>query len=492
MSAILRREEIRLLELRHAGLPLMERAGQAAAGCAARMLEGRQGCVLVLAGPGNNGGDGFVLARALREQGHEVIVACPAEAAEMPPDAREARAAWLAAGGQVVSEFVGSNWALIVDAIFGIGLKRPPEGRYADWIARVSQMSVPVLALDIPSGLDADTGRVLGCAVRASHTATFIAMKAGLLTLDGPDHCGELSLHDLELPAEEAPGQLLGRASFAAMLRPRAINVHKGHFGLAGVIGGAAGMVGAALLTARAALMCGAGRVYGGLLDPAAPAVDSTQPEIMLRAATDLHLLCSALAVGPGMGLSEIAAQQLRRAVAFTGPLLLDADALTLLGQSPPLQSALARREVAAILTPHPAEAARLMQCAMSDVQNDRVGMALEMARRYQSHVVLKGAGSVIALRDGRWLINTTGNAGLATAGSGDVLSGLILGLLAQGWEPSLALAGGVHLHGAAADWLRTQGIGPVGLTASELAPAARRLLNIWLAQDEGQGWAGK
>ncbi|GAA5160889.1 NAD(P)H-hydrate dehydratase [Viridibacterium curvum] len=486
MSAILRREEVRLMELRHAGLPLMERAGQAAAGCAARMLAARQGCVLVLAGPGNNGGDGFVLARVLREQGHEVIVACLAEGAQMPPDARQARAAWQAAGGQVVSEFVGSNWALIVDAIFGIGLKRPPEGRYADWIARLSQMSAPVLSLDVPSGLDADTGRVLGAAVRASHTATFIAMKAGLLTLNGPDHCGELSLHSLDLPAEAAPGRVLGREFFAAALLPRAANVHKGLFGQAGVIGGATGMVGAALLTARAALMAGAGRVYGGVLDAGGPVVDFMQPEIMLRAATDLHLLCSALAVGPGMGLSEIAAQQLRRAVAFSGPLLLDADALTLLGQSPQLQSALARRDVPAILTPHPAEAARLMQCATSDVQNDRVSMALEMARRYQSHVVLKGAGSVVALRDGRWLINTTGNAGLATAGSGDVLSGLVLGLLAQGWEPALALAAGVHLHGAAADWLSGQGVGPVGLTASEIAPAARRLLNMWLVQGEG------
>lgn len=485
-GAILRTAEVRAFERLHADvLPgLMERAGQAAAERALALLADKQGCVLVLAGPGNNGGDGFVVARLLRAAGHDVVMVCAADDSQMPADARAARLAWQDAGGQTVTDFLGGQWALVVDALFGIGLTRALDGRYADWIARLNTLSCLVLSLDVPSGIDADTGCVMGVAVRASHTSSFIAFKPGLLTLDGPDHCGELVLHALDLPVPTASGQLLARAHFTASLQPRAANSHKGSFGQAGVIGGAAGMLGAALLAARACLYGGAGRVYVGLLDLQAPTVDPVQPELMLRAPGDLHLLCTALALGPGMGQSEVAGQQLRRALGFSGPLVLDADALNLLAATPTLQTMLTQRDGVTLLTPHPAEAARLMQCSLADVQADRVSMCCALARRYRAYVLLKGAGSIVAFPDGRWFINTSGNAGLASAGSGDVLTGLLTALLAQGWEAGAALLGAVHLHGAAADELVRQGIGPIGLTAGELAPAARRLLNQWIAAE--------
>jgi hydroxyethylthiazole kinase-like uncharacterized protein yjeF len=490
-TAILRADEVRAVELQHMGLqpPLMERAGQAAAMRAQALLQGKQGCVLVLAGPGNNGGDGFVVARLLRAAGHDVVMLCAVDEAQMPADARAARLAWQAAGGQTVTDFVGGQWALVIDALFGIGLTRALEGRYADWITRLNTLSCPVLSLDVPSGIDADTGYVMGVAVRATHTSSFIALKPGLLTLDGPDHCGELALHTLDLPPPasvgHSVGQLVTRAQFAASLQARNANSHKGTFGQAGVIGGATGMVGAALLAARACLHAGAGRVYVGLLDLQAPAVDLVQPELMLRPAGDLHLLCNALALGPGMGQSEIAGQQLRRALGFSGPLLLDADALNLVAATPTLQTLLTQRDGVSILTPHPAEAARLMQCALAEVQADRVGMCCALARRYRAHVLLKGAGSIVAFPDGRWFINTSGNAGLASAGTGDVLTGLLVALLAQGWDAGAALLGATHLHGAAADELVSQGVGPIGMAAGELAPVARRLLNQWVHAEQ-------
>lgn len=480
---------LRELEARAGGAAepsLMERAGAAAAAQALAMLGERPGCVLVLAGPGNNGGDGYVMARHLLNAGREVLVATVMSPDRLVGEAKAAYHAWLAAGGSVVRDFVGCQWVLAVDALLGIGATRAVEGRLAEWIGRLNQLSCPVLALDLPSGIEADSGQVLGCAVRATHTASFLALKPGLLTLDGPDHAGEIVNHDLgvDLPANGlGVGELLTAASLAAALKPRRRNSHKGTYGEVGILGGAPGMLGAALLAGRAALHLGAGRVYLGLLDSHAPAVDLSQPELMLRAPGDLHLLSKVLAVGPGLGMGEAAQVQLRRALGHTGPLVLDADALNLIAEHASLQAALAQREGDSIVTPHPAEAARLLHCATSAVQADRVAAARELARLLRAHVVLKGAGSVIADPDGNWAINASGNPALATAGSGDVLCGFVAALLAQGWPPALALRGAVHLHGAAADRLVEEGTGPVGVTAGELIPPARHLLNRWIAE---------
>lgn len=475
--------ELREIELANASVEpgLMERAGRAAADVALELLAGREGCVLVLAGPGNNGGDAYVLARELLQHGVQIVLVSIADPAFLPGDAARARAAWLAAGGQVCRDFIGKQWSLVVDGLFGIGLKRPADGLYAEWIGRVNAMSCPVLALDLPSGLDADTGCLLGPVVKASDTATFIALKPGLLTLDGPDHCGKLRVCDLGLELPTAVGREISPASFAPYLKPRQRNVHKGCFGAAGVIGGAAGMAGAGLLAARAALRLGAGKVFLGLLDEPGFAVDPLYPEIMMRAPGDLHLLANALALGPGLGNGETASQHVRRALTFSGPLVLDADALNLIAENPAMHTLLAQRQPDTVITPHPAEAARLLRVSVGSVQSDRLACARELANRFRVVALLKGCGTVLVTPDGRWFINASGNGGMAAAGMGDVLTGLIVSLLAQGWDITAASLAAVHLHGCAADRLVSQGQGPAGLGAGETIDAARAVFNAWL-----------
>jgi hydroxyethylthiazole kinase-like uncharacterized protein yjeF len=457
-TPLLRAAELRALETRHAAIvpPLMERAGRAAAALARRLLKNSKEAVLVFAGPGNNGGDARVMARALQQQGYAVVVVGPGE--DVPC----------------------GDYALVVDGLFGIGLARPIGGAYADLIARINAFPGPVLALDIPSGLDGDSGRVLGAAVRATHTLSFLGGKPGLYTLDGPDHCGEVSVDDLGVNLGSFSGALLGLDDFRNALKPRPRNSHKGSYGSLAVIGGAAGMSGAALLAARAGLKLGAGRVVGGLLQ--ALAVDPVQPELMLRSPDDALAQASVAVIGPGLGASDAAVEILRRTTSADFPLLLDADALNLLAAHPVLAARIARRTAPTVITPHPAEAARLLACTTAAVQADRVGTALQLARRFNAHAVLKGCGTVIAHPDGHWRINTSGNPGLASGGSGDVLSGMIGALLAQGWPAAAAVCGAVLLHGAAADALAAGGDGPFGIAAGELIPVARALLNRLIA----------
>jgi len=357
------------------------------------------------------------------------------------------------------------------------------SGRHAEWIAAVNRLPAPVLALDVPSGLQSDTGRVMGCAVRATHTVTFIALKPGLLTLDGPEHCGAIHVRNLGLDTQKlraARGFVIGPEVLDGVLPRRARNSHKGDYGSVGIIGGDHGMVGAALLAGRAALKLGSGRVYVGLLARDAQAVDPGQPELMLRTADEVlklgHLTC--LAVGPGLGQMPDAAFYLGIALESPLPLVLDADGLNLIAADSRLAEALCRRSAPSLLTPHPAEAARLLGTSTREVQSDRVGAATTLAARLGALVVLKGAGSVCAAADGTWHINTTGNPGMASAGTGDVLTGMIAALLAQGAQPRTALLAAVFLHGAAADYAVAGGAGPVGLTATETIDGARALLN--------------
>ena len=485
-SPLYRSASLRQIEAHFHDLPLMERAGAAAAAHCRELLAGRPGPVLLLAGPGNNGGDAVVAARLLAAEGIELCVVFAGEPERLPADAAAAHARFAAAGGQCRTTIPEGAWALIVDGLLGIGLTRAPEGRIADLIAAANRLAeggaCPLLALDCPSGLVADTGHTPGLAIRATHTLSFIGDKPGLWTANGPDHAGEVQVADLDLPpAIPADGQRISRADFADRLQARRANTHKGSFGSAGVLGGGRAMVGAALLAARAALYLGAGRVYAGLLDPEAPTVDPLQPELMLRRPE--HLLqadLQALACGPGMGQSGEAARLLEQALKCPLPLVLDADALNLLASDSRLEGHLVNRVAPAIMTPHPAEAARLLECSTREIQSDRIAAASELVRRFGCQVALKGCGTVVSTVDGRWWINSTGNPGLATAGSGDVLSGLIAALLAQGWRAHEALLAGVHLHGAAADRLVAAGCGPIGLTAGELAPAARQLFNRW------------
>ena len=471
---------------------LMERAGATGAAKAMEILGGRHGRVLVMCGPGNNGGDGFVIARQLRQTGFDVVVAYVGDEHPQATDAVSAWASWRAIGGITLPRLPRGEYSLVIDALYGIGLTRPVEGEHAAWIDAVNDMECPVLSIDVPSGLNADTGRVLGRAISASHTATMIALKPGLLTLDGPDHCGMLSLHDLGLDCSavaKPSGWQIGRALFDHLLRPRARNSHKGTNGNAVMIGGAKGMAGAALLAGRAALKVGAGRVYVGMLDHAALPLDPEQPELMIRTPADVlgGDLATCLAIGPGLGQSPAALDLMREAVATPATLVLDADALNLLSQHPDLADAVQARVAPSLLTPHPTEAARLLGCTTAQIQEDRIASACAIARRYRAATVLKGCGSVIALPDGRWFINTTGNPGMASAGMGDVLTGLIAGLLAQGWPADLALIGGVHLHGMAGDRLVALGKGPNGLTAGEVIESARSAFNALIAGHEMQ-----
>lgn len=271
--------------------------------------------------------------------------------------------------------------------------------------------------------------------------------------------------------------QLIGKAILDA-LPPRPRDSNKGNFGSVGILGGAPGMTGAVLLAARAALYLGAGKVYAASLDSSIT-TDFMQPEIMLFGPTQLlDTPLTVLVVGPGLGRSEQAGQLLKVALRRPVTLVLDADALNLLAESQNLKELAQNRIHPTLLTPHPGEAARLLGCDTRTIQLDRPAAALQLIEKYRAWVVLKGAGSICAAPDNEWRINTTGNPGLSSAGMGDVLSGMVAALLAQGMAPFAALQLAVYLHGAAADTLLQQGMGPVGLTASEVALEARRLLN--------------
>lgn len=457
-------QSIREIERRGADAqpPLMARAGAAAAALAAKLAGDHGKDILVLAGPGNNGGDARIAARLLQERFFRVVLATRVE--EIPS---------------------GVRWALVVDGLFGIGLSRAIEGAAARLVEYANAQPCPVLALDIPSGLHADTGQALGPTVRATHTVTFIALKPGLLTLDGPDHCGEITVEDLGLAPEaraSASGWVASPALFPNTLRPRPRKFHKGMAGSLGILGGAAGMTGAALLTGRAALRLGAGRVYAGLLSPLA--VDPAAPELMLRHADDvLGLDLDALVAGPGLGSSGHAETLLGAVLTSEQPCVLDADALNLVADSTDLREACRRRTADTIVTPHPAEAARLLDMTTAAVQADRLAAARRLSADLRAHALLKGNGSVLVARDGHWFINTSGNPGMASAGMGDVLAGFLGALLAQGYPGETALVLGTHLHGCAADEAVRAGAGPVGLTASELLDPARRVWNGWLAR---------
>ena len=487
LAPIYRVAELRRIEAAAAGIPLMERAGAAAADIARTMASERGGAVLVLAGPGNNGGDAFVVARLLREAFFDVVVLFRGDAAKLPRDASVAHRAFVIGGGTTVSVWPERfNGALIVDGLFGIGLARPLVAADAALVERANASGTPILALDIPSGLNADTGVPMGSAIRARATATFIALKPGLLTGEAVDLCGDISVHPLGLDvgaAAPARGHRLDWDSLAAEL-PAALtrgarNVHKGTFGTLGIIGGAEGMIGAPLLAGRAALHAGAGKVLVGFTADPHPSIDWGQPELMLRRASEVMLAkTDALVCGPGLGVQAASRALVAQAIASAVPLVLDADALNVIAADPSMCDAVAARAAPTLATPHPAEAGRLLGTSAADVQKDRLAAAQAISTKLNAAVVVKGAGSALAYPDGSWDINATGNPGLASAGTGDVLAGFAGAMLAQHIDPRLALRIAVCVHGAAADTLVATGDGPLGLAASELLPVARSLLN--------------
>jgi hydroxyethylthiazole kinase-like uncharacterized protein yjeF len=484
MTPLFTTDQIRAIEQAHANAGLMERAGLAVATLAKDLVSDNGDAILIIAGPGNNGGDALVAARHLKACWFRVTVIFTGERDTLPPDARAALDAWIAVGGTLEHDIPIKSYGLVIDGLFGIGLSKPLQGYYADLVEAINNLAVPVLAVDVPSGLCADTGRVLGTAVQASHTLSFIGLKPGLFTLEGPDYAGEIIYTDLGIQINHPiTGALLENRPQLPPARRK--NAHKGTFGSVGIIGGDHAMVGAAFLAGRAALLGGAGRVYVGLIAEHAPTVDMRQPELMVRSPKTLLDLpnLTALAIGPGLGRSGHAAAMLQRAIHLQAPLIADADALHLLAEDTELRAQFQARIAGNILTPHPGEAAVLLGCAIHEVQTDRIAAARNIAHNYNAITILKGCGTVIAMPDGRWFINRSGNPGMSCAGMGDILCGLISSLIGQGLTPEQACLLGVYLHGAAADKL-AQNIGTIGLTAGEVAVEARALLNEWVHND--------
>jgi len=478
------RNDIRRLEQHEPAGSLMAKAGMALAALAEELAGNEADPILIVAGPGNNGGDALVAARHLKTKWHQVIVMLAADPAKLPADAANAYQAWINDGGGCVDSIpTNTRFSLVIDGLFGIGLQRPLEGHYANLVHQLNNMACPILSVDIPSGLEADSGEIYGCAVYADYTLTFLAAKPGLYTSNGPDHAGTIVISDLGINAIEAiapTGWLLQEHMFRPALPPRRQNSHKGLYGNVAVIGGSEGMSGAALLAARAALLSGGGRIYVGLLSQGAPLLDPSQPELMLRRVDTLHekLNASCAVIGPGLGRSPQAIKLLKTWLQLPVPLVLDADALQLIGQDDELKTLLKQRNDPTVITPHPGEASALCGLTSAQIQQDRVGHALKLAQDFNAVTLLKGVGTIIAEPEGRWYINTTGNPGLSSAGTGDVLAGMIGAFIAQGVEAAAATRLGAYLHGAAADALVAHGTGPVGLTASEIALQVRTLIN--------------
>lgn len=502
MTPLFTVDEIRAIE--HAAaqrLPegaLMQRAGQAGANEALDLLPFtiQRARVLVLAGPGNNGGDALETAAHLGHAGAQVTIlhfdpgGTPAPervAALQRARSSPARFADREQIAEPAGLFGGTDWTLVVDGLFGIGLARPITGIMAALVEAVNALPCPIVALDVPSGLDADTGAIVGAsadgggiAVRATHTVTFIGDKPGLHTAEGRDHAGIVIVSNLDIERSLFPpprARLNDVTLFGHCARRRRHSSHKGSHGSVAVVGGARGMAGAPILAARTALASGVGRVYACFVGEP-PAFDAAQPELMCRSAQEYDFNSAVLVLGPGMGGSSASAEMLASALHSQSPVVIDADALNLVAGSPTLRAQLAQRQAPCILTPHPLEAARLLDISAAQVQADRPAIARALARQLAATVILKGSGTVVAARDGSIVVNTTGNPALATAGTGDVLSGLCGSLLAQGWPEWEAALAGVWLHGMAADVLVTEGAGPIGIGASELIPAIRTAIN--------------
>ena len=475
------REMERAAFAREDSFAVMRRAGNAVAGHARQMTDGDSRPILVLAGPGNNGGDAFVAATQLRAAGREVrAVLCGGEdGANTTADARKAFDEWRGGGGERARAIPAADYALAIDGLFGIGLSRPVGGRAAELILQIRGLRT--LSIDAPSGIDGDTGAARGEAVAATRTATFFAAKPGLYTGDGAAASGEIVIETLGLCEFPPPSGALICSAEGLNLRRlrRAKNSHKGTFGAAAIVGGADGMLGALALSSRAAVRLGAGKVFAlSVAEP--PPCDFACPETMWRRAADLPHFADAdcIAVGPGLGADNSAAIAAVRAAAdCRAPLIADADALNILAADAKLAAQFAKRKYPSVITPHPGEAARLLQTSAAEINADRIGAAKTLAKQYNAVAVLKGAGAVVANPAGEWAICAAGNPGLAQAGAGDSLLGMLAALVAQTGDAEFAARAAVFLHAAAADEL-AQANGEIGLDLSALPSVAAKILN--------------
>jgi len=439
-----------------AGLPpneLMQRAGLAVARLALATAPHAQR-IWLACGPGNNGGDGVEAAVQLLRLGKSPVVSWLGHIDTMPADTAAAYQRAVTAGVCFVTEPDG-DFDLCIDALLGIGARpTEPQGRMAVWMHRLNTAAAPVLAVDIPSGLNADTGAVTQLHVKASHTLSLLTLKPGLFTAQGRDASGTVWLDDLGLP----PNDIDNIAASARLLpcpiqSPRRHGSHKGTYGDVAIVGGAPGMTGAALLAASAALHAGAGRVYVGLLARDALQVNEQQPELMFRALDDFYFSQATLVCGCGGGAAIH--HCLSKLISSDVPVVIDADAINAIGTDTALQSLLSLRgmhKLSTVLTPHPLEAARLLNCSAAEVQHDRLKAAQTLSQKFACTLVLKGSGTVIAAPGELAMVNPTGNARLATAGTGDVLAGMIGAYLAGGASAFAAACHAVYRHGQIAD----------------------------------------
>ncbi|ALB64824.1 carbohydrate kinase [Cronobacter condimenti 1330] len=459
---------------------LMQRAGDAAFQVARAAYPNRQRW-LVLCGHGNNGGDGYVVARLAQAAGIDVTLLALESDKPLPEEAQAAREAWLDAGGEIHAPHtpLPETCDLIIDALLGTGLTQAPREAVADLIEQTNRHPAPVIALDIPSGLLAQTGGAPGAVIDAAHTVTFIALKPGLLTGRARDVVGQLHYHALGLEAwlagQTAPYARLDETLLSHWLKPRRPGSHKGDNGKLVIIGGDHGTAGAIRMTGEAALRAGAGLVRVlTRVENIAPLI-TARPELMVHELTSDTLdesltWADVVVIGPGLGQQEWGKTALEKVRGCDKPMLWDADALNLLAIAPD-------KRHNRILTPHPGEAARLLNRRVAEIESDRLLSARELAQRYGGCVVLKGAGTVVAGGHDECSIIDAGNPGMGSGGMGDVLSGIIGALLAQRLDPYDAACAGCVAHGAAADALAAR-YGTRGMLATDLFSTLYRFVN--------------
>ncbi len=438
-----------------AGYELMQRAGRVVfEGMRMRWPEVRR--LTVVCGGGNNGGDGYVVARLALDAGLEVQLIALKSPEDLTGDASRAARAWLEAGGAVESMDVGIRGELVIDALLGTGLNSAPRGDHDRLIRMINDSALPVIAVDVPSGLDSDTGCAPGACIRAVATFSFIGRKRGLYTAQAGSYCGSREFDDLGVPSEvyqqqAADADLMDSTWLPRLLPSRRTDTHKGDLGHVLVIGGDHGMAGAPILAGQAALRSGSGLVTLATRPTHVPAAVAVQPELMVQAIDtpgELNALLNragCLALGPGLGRSDWSHELIKLATEAACPIVLDADALNWLADHP-----IEHRRL--ILTPHPGEAARLLKCRVDDIQKDRFAAVNELARRFGATVVFKGWGTLVACPGRKVQVCPYGNPAMASAGMGDALTGIIASLIGQGLDDFAAASAGVLLHALAGD----------------------------------------
>lgn len=451
------------------GLPpntLMQRAGLATAQLALALAPHARR-IWIACGPGNNGGDGLEAALQLLRLGKTPIVTWLGNTAQMPADTACAYLRAQAAGVVFATE-PANDFDLGVDGLLGIGTQaREPQGRMADWMKHLNAGQAPVLSIDVPSGLNANTGATAKLHVKASHTLSLLTLKPGLFTARGRDSAGTVWFDSLGVGSTDAHTRPTARLLARPVPAMRAHGAHKGCFGDVAVVGGAPSMTGAALMAASAALHAGAGRVFVAILDKQIHGLSAQLPELMFRDVSQMDFSTTAIVCGCGGGVAIH--NWLELLLSTSSPMAIDADALNVIAGDRALQSSLTARSAQSqgtVLTPHPLEAARLMGTTAAEVQHDRIAAAQALAHRFGCTVALKGSGTVVASPGETPMINPTGNARLATAGTGDVLAGMVGAHLAAGRLPFDAACDAVYQHGHIADlWPATH-----SLTAGQLA----------------------